>query len=123
MRLVVVFIAAALGRGHQTQPRRKKLLSATFRGLATDEASAALITTTGDPGRRRLTGDTWSPPINLFASDGAAFDYFGYSVALSGGVLAVGAYGDNDAGTDSGAVYVFDVNGDPSSWPSMSVTS
>ena len=44
----------------------------------------------------------------LTASDVAAFDYFGTSVALSGDRLLVGAYGDDDNGYDAGAVYVYD---------------
>jgi len=34
-------------------------------------------------------------------------DRFGYSVSISGDVAVVGAYFDDDLGTDSGAVYVF----------------
>ncbi len=38
-------------------------------------------------------------------------DYFGYSVAISGNRVVVGAYGEDDAGgTYSGKVYIFDVN-------------
>ena len=44
----------------------------------------------------------------LTASDGAAFDYFGYSVGISGGAAIVGAYGDDDKGDRSGAAYLFD---------------
>jgi len=43
----------------------------------------------------------------LTASDGWAFDYFGYSVSLSGDTALVGAHGDDDNGTDSGSAYVF----------------
>ena len=43
----------------------------------------------------------------LTASDGEAFDYFGYSVAVDGDVAVVGAYGNDNNGTDSGAAYVF----------------
>jgi predicted secreted protein len=47
-------------------------------------------------------------------SDAGASDYFGISCALSddGSVLAVGAYfWDGGAGSNQGAVYVFDWNG------------
>ncbi|HEY6565793.1 MAG TPA: hypothetical protein VIY86_14990, partial [Pirellulaceae bacterium] len=37
----------------------------------------------------------------------AAYDNFGFSVAMSGNLLAVGAYRDDALGTDSGAVHVF----------------
>lgn len=43
----------------------------------------------------------------LLSSDGAAFDYFGGSVACDGGTIAVGAAGDADGGEDSGSAYVF----------------
>ena len=36
-----------------------------------------------------------------------AYDYFGYSVATSGDLLAVGAHNDDQAGTEAGAVYLF----------------
>jgi len=40
----------------------------------------------------------------LTASDGAAFDYFGWSVAISGDTIVVGAYG---AASSNGSAYVF----------------
>jgi hypothetical protein len=43
----------------------------------------------------------------LTASDGAAYDFFGRSVAISGDTVVVGAYNDDDKGTDSGSAYVF----------------
>ena len=43
----------------------------------------------------------------LTASDGAAYDYFGISVALDGDTVVVGANYDDDDGTNSGAAYVF----------------
>jgi hypothetical protein len=49
----------------------------------------------------------WSQQAKLLPSDGAASDYFGYSVALAGETALVGAYGDDDQGTDSGSAYVF----------------
>jgi hypothetical protein len=45
------------------------------------------------------------------ASDGASSDYFGLSVAVGSGRIVVGAYGDDDNGTDSGSAYIFDLNG------------
>jgi len=38
----------------------------------------------------------------------AASDWFGYSVAVSGSTVVVGAYHDDTGATDAGAVYVFD---------------
>ncbi len=44
----------------------------------------------------------------LTASDGAADDYFGVFVAISGDTAVIGSYlDDNDNGTDSGSAYVF----------------
>ncbi len=43
----------------------------------------------------------------LLVSDGAAFDHFGYSIAIEGGVLASGAIGYGSSGTQTGYVAVF----------------
>ncbi len=59
----------------------------------------------------RLTGTSWLLEQDLLASDGAAYDKFGLSVAVSGDTLAVGAPLANAAGTDSGAVYLFERSG------------
>ena len=45
------------------------------------------------------------------ASDGAAQDYFGFSVAIGSGHIVVGAILDSDLGLGSGAAYIFDLNG------------
>ncbi len=49
----------------------------------------------------------------VLASDGAASDQFGFSVAVDGNLALIGAYANDDDGTDSGSVYVFegDVSG------------
>jgi esterase/lipase superfamily enzyme len=44
----------------------------------------------------------------LTASDFAGFDSFGYSVAISGTTAVVGAFGNDDAGSNSGSAYLFD---------------
>ena len=44
----------------------------------------------------------------LSASDGAAYDSFGWSVAIGGDTVVVGAYGDN---SDKGSAYVFEKPG------------
>jgi len=43
----------------------------------------------------------------LLPSDGADYDEFGYSVATSGDTVVVGAYGDDDNGSDSGSAYIY----------------
>jgi hypothetical protein len=61
------------------------------------------------------SGGAWSQQAKLTASDGAAFDFFGYSVALSGDTALVGAYADDiAAGANAGSAYVFTRSG--SSW-------
>ncbi len=44
----------------------------------------------------------------LTASDAAEQDRFGYSVSVNGEVVAVGAWGDDDGGDKTGAIYVFE---------------
>jgi len=72
------------------------------------------------------TGDTWTQQAYIKASNADAGDRFGYSVALSGDTLAVGAPGEDsnatgvndedgqsdDSAFGSGAVYVFTRTGD-----------
>jgi FG-GAP repeat len=54
------------------------------------------------------SGTTWTQQQKLTASDRAAFDRFGISVALSGEIAVVGAYfDDTGAGEDTGSAYVF----------------
>lgn|GEM_PF-681080 len=58
----------------------------------------------------RLTGSSsWSREAELLASDGQQWDYFGHSVSISGQFAIIGAYGDDDNGSESGSLYVFDV--------------
>jgi hypothetical protein len=62
----------------------------------------------------RWNGSTWAQQQKLLASDRALGDYFGESVGVSGDVIVVGAWTDDDNGTNSGSAYVFRWNG--SSW-------
>jgi len=52
-------------------------------------------------------GETWTQVAKLTASDAAAIDRFGNSVAVSGSFAAVGAYWNDDAGSNSGSAYTF----------------
>src|SRR5210317_1801977 len=47
----------------------------------------------------------------ITASDGAAEDIFGNSVAIGSGRIVIGAYQDDDNGTNSGSAYIFDLDG------------
>jgi len=54
------------------------------------------------------SGNEWPQQAKLLASDGAAFDSFGQSVAVVGDTAVVGApMDDNENGTNAGAAYVF----------------
>jgi hypothetical protein len=57
------------------------------------------------------TGNTWTQQAELNASDGAADDYFGFSVSLSGDTALIGAQEDDDNGANSGSAYVFTCTG------------
>ena len=54
--------------------------------------------------------------FELTASDGASNDYFGATVAISGARAVVGARGNDDLGSFSGSVYVFDVTTGQELW-------
>jgi len=58
------------------------------------------------------TSGPWVLRAKLLASDGAASARFGYSVALDGDTIVVGADSDGDNGPGSGSVYVFVRTGD-----------
>jgi hypothetical protein len=60
------------------------------------------------------SGTAWSHQAKLTASDGAAGDEFGYSVAISGDTAVIGAPRDDDKSDDSGSAYVFTRSG--STW-------
>ena len=63
---------------------------------------------------------TWSQAAKLTASDGALYDQFGYSIAVDGDTVVVGArYDDN--GSNSGSAYVFTKPG--SGWTSTSIAA
>ena len=67
--------------------------------------------------KRDATSGDWTQIQKIVASDRATSDYFGYSVAISGNYVVVGAYQeDEDASgintlTSAGSVYIFKNNG------------
>jgi hypothetical protein len=71
-------------------------------GLGADSGSAYVF--------ERNAGGTnaWSQVCKLVAADGAASDRFGYAVGAAGDVIVVGAYLDDDKGSDSGSACVFE---------------
>ena len=68
--------------------------------FATDDGSAYMYEVQGD--------GSWLEVGEFAASDGTAGDRFGISVSLSGDRALVGAYLDDDLGTDSGSAYLYD---------------
>jgi len=47
--------------------------------------------------------------FKLLPDDGSYGDEFGYSVAVSGNIAVIGAFRDDDFGSNTGAIYIFDV--------------
>jgi len=62
----------------------------------------------------RFNGTCWVQEQKLIASDGATFDHFGASVAVSGDTVVIGSPYDGDMGNNSGSAYVFRYDG--SNW-------
>ncbi len=56
----------------------------------------------------KRNGMSWTQNAKLTAFDGALNDLFGFSVSVSGDYAVVGAYSDDDNGSNSGSAYVFD---------------
>jgi hypothetical protein len=69
-----------------------------------------------------FNGTSWTQQPPLMASDGAASDIFGFSVALMGGTALVGAYGKNvGSNVGQGAAYFYSWNG--SAWVEQKVSA
>ncbi len=61
--------------------------------------------------------DNWGQVQKLIPADAEAVDQAGFSVALSGDRLLLGAWLEDEAGTSAGAAYLFERTGsDPSAW-------
>ncbi|MFN9986587.1 MAG: FG-GAP repeat protein, partial [Pirellula sp.] len=60
------------------------------------------------------SGSDWVYSQKLTASDGAANDQFGNSVAVDGQWMIIGSHLDDDTGSNSGSAYLFQWNG--TSW-------
>jgi hypothetical protein len=76
-------------------------------GAGSDRGAAYLIE------RNQEGADNWGQVKKLTAMDGQDDDYFGYSVAISGDTVVVGAYGEDGGGTNQGAAYIFARNHNP----------
>ncbi|WP_057462811.1 VCBS domain-containing protein, partial [Pseudovibrio sp. POLY-S9] len=85
--------------------------------VAVSDAGVIIVSAEGDSDHGTQTGSiyVYAPDggggytsLKLTASDGAKSDWFGHSVAVSEtGLIAVGAFRDDDRGQDSGSVYVY----------------
>ncbi|HQF24565.1 MAG TPA: FG-GAP repeat protein, partial [Polyangiaceae bacterium] len=71
-------------------------------GVGSDEGAAYIFV---------RSGSTWSQQAKLVAGDAAASDYFGVAVAVDGDTAVIGSYADDDKGSNSGSVYVFERSG------------
>ena len=60
---------------------------------------------------RRLLASHLEEVAKLTASDAAVDDLFGFSVSVSGDTAVIGAFHDDDGGSDSGSAYVFTRSG------------
>jgi hypothetical protein len=56
-------------------------------------------------------GSAWEQRAKLLASDGDAGDKFGFALGFDDGAAVIGAFGDDDHGSDSGSAYAFDLAG------------
>ncbi|MFH1509218.1 MAG: FG-GAP repeat protein [bacterium] len=56
-------------------------------------------------------GESWIEEQKLTANDASAEDHFGSAVSISGNLVVIGAYVDDDMGTSSGSAYAFRRNG------------
>jgi len=54
--------------------------------------------------------DNWGEVKRIVASDGATGDAFGFAVTIDGNYVAVIADGDDEDGTNTGSVYIFERN-------------
>ena len=57
------------------------------------------------------SGSSWSQQAKLTASDAQDYDYFGYGLDLDGDTAVIGAFGEDNIGSNSGSAYVFTRSG------------
>ncbi len=89
----------------------QKLITTSFARSVAIEDGMVLVGTpapgTGSVNVFRWNGATWAMEDNLLASDAANKDWFGVSVALAGDRAVVGAYWNDDNGSNSGSAYTY----------------
>ncbi len=62
------------------------------------------------------SGDNITFKEKITVSEGSSSDYFGFSLSLREDMLIVGAYGVDDNGSASGAVYIYRTTNDGNNW-------
>jgi hypothetical protein len=83
-------------------------------GVGTDRGAAYIFERNYDPITPATPiADNWGEVTKLIASDTEDYDLFGYSVAISGDTVVVGALYEDGAGENSGAAYIYERNYDP----------
>ena len=113
-------------RSRGTWTEQAKLLASDgmkgdqFGRIAIDDKTIVVGASNVDDGKHGLdTGSayiftlqdgTWTEQAKLTASDAAAGDNFGWSVAIDGDTAVIGAIGADQKGNNSGAAYVFTRN-------------
>lgn len=60
--------------------------------------------------RHEGDADNWGELRKLESSDGAGSDLFGHWVAFDSGISVIGAPRDDDGGSESGSMYIFDIS-------------
>ncbi len=95
--------------GPPGEPAETMLIGSHVDGEAGGFAGAAYLFTFDD--------GVWIERQKLVAPQRDSFDQFGYAVAVHGDTAVIGAIGDDDAGRDAGAAYVF--NSDGETWTLM----
>ncbi|MGI9014361.1 MAG: hypothetical protein ACR2GY_08945, partial [Phycisphaerales bacterium] len=121
--IVFLVAAAAFPEPAAAQCELHKLLAKdgvagdTFGWSVAISGNVAIVGAYGDTDNGFQSGSAYLFYVNtgqqiakLLPLDGAAHDWFGLSVAISGDTAIVGAYGDDDNGGSSGSAYLFDVN-------------
>jgi len=79
--------------------------------------TAIVVGAYGDDDKGTDSGSAYIYDINgnyqtkITAPDGAAGDFFGRKVAISDTAIVLGAYADDDKGSNSGSAYIYDING------------
>lgn len=95
--------AAWDGFGRSVSLYEDTALIGTFWNKDNQEAGSAYVFT--------RSGSEWTQQAKLAPNDLSAFDRFGTVVSLFGDTALIGAYQDDEGGSDSGSVYVFTRSG------------